>query len=59
MRFDDLLGLGDIIAGGEQEAKVIDLDVVYQPLSNWQIVAIQAKTCTALKTEMVLLAALK
>jgi iron complex outermembrane receptor protein len=30
--------LGDIIQGGEQESKGIEVDVVYQPMKNWQIV---------------------
>ncbi len=34
----DLFAAGDIIAGGEQEAKGVDLDLAYTPISNWQIV---------------------
>jgi iron complex outermembrane receptor protein len=30
--------LGDLIQGGEQEGKGIEIDVVYQPTRNWQIV---------------------
>jgi len=33
-----LFAAGDIIAGGKQEAKGIDLDLAYTPISNWQIV---------------------
>lgn len=35
----DLFAQGDVIAGGEQEAKGFDLDVAYTPVSNWQIIA--------------------
>jgi len=34
----DLFAAGDIIAGGEQEAKGIDIDLAYTPITNWQIV---------------------
>jgi iron complex outermembrane recepter protein len=34
-----LFAAGDIITGGEQQAKGFDLDVAYTPISNWQFVA--------------------
>ena len=36
--------LGDIIQGGEQRSKGIEVDVVYQPTKNWQIVGSYANT---------------
>jgi iron complex outermembrane receptor protein len=36
--------LGDIIQGGEQKSKGIEVDVVYQPTKNWQIVGSFADT---------------
>ncbi len=36
--------LGDIIQGGEQRSKGFELDVVYQPTKNWQIVGSFADT---------------
>lgn len=35
---DDLLALGDIVAGGKQESKGFDLDLVFQPTRQLQIV---------------------
>jgi iron complex outermembrane recepter protein len=36
--------LGDLIQGGEQEGKGIEVDLVYQPTKNWQIVGSFANT---------------
>ncbi len=36
--------LGDIIQGGEQEAKGFDVDLVYQPIRQWQMVFSYAHT---------------
>jgi outer membrane receptor protein involved in Fe transport len=36
--------LGDIIQGGEQKSKGVEVDIVYQPTKNWQIVGSFANT---------------
>ena len=34
---NDLFARGDIVAGGKQEAKGVDVDLVFQPTREWQI----------------------
>ncbi|HET7536156.1 MAG TPA: TonB-dependent receptor, partial [Candidatus Didemnitutus sp.] len=43
-QFGGIRPLGDIIAGGEQESKGLEADVIYQPTRQWQIAASYANT---------------
>lgn len=42
--------LGDIIAGGEQESKGVDIDLIFQPTRQWQIVTSYAHVDHKFKT---------